>query len=192
MSPARLCVLRCGLWALACLYIVTAGPVRGQTPPADGVQLLLGRLQQALDRGDAEMFASLFDSDPQAAHLTAYRNELMQTGVVRRVIRERDRLPLESVPSGEGYRLVVEIFEETTGRARVITAGLLVRRPSSGGPDSWRIREAESFNTVQGLYRLRLDLSRQYAAQNLIIEAPGSRADARNRAPCFWWSPMKG
>ena len=35
---------------------------------------------------------------------------------------ERDRAPLEGAPAGDGYRLVVEFFIETAGRARILTA----------------------------------------------------------------------
>ena len=171
-SSTRLCALVSGLWVLAGVWLLYTRPVQGQASAVDGVQLLLGRLQEALDREDDQSFPSVFHSSVPADDLSDYRNELMRTGVIRRVIRERDRLPLEGVPSGEGYRVFVEIFEEMPGRARVITADLTVQRPSSGGVDSWRISKADGLSAVQGLFRLRLDTSQQYAAQNLTIEAP--------------------
>ena len=45
------------------------------------------------------------------------------------VVRERDRAPLEGAPPGEGYSLVVEFFVEQPGRARILTAGMDIRRP---------------------------------------------------------------
>ena len=63
--------------------------------------------------------------------------------MVRAVVQERDRAPLEGAPIGDGYRLVVELFAETAGRARIATVSLDVRRPAGGALDSWRIAGGE-------------------------------------------------
>ena len=115
VSLARLCVLRCGLWALACLCIITAGPGPGTDSP--------GRRRSAAPRppstgarpGGPEMFASLFDSDPRGR---------APDRVPERIDPARRRPARDSragSPSargraaGEGYRLVVEIFDGNAG-----------------------------------------------------------------------------
>ena len=65
------------------------------------------------------------------------------------------------------------------GRARILTAGMDVRRPPNGRPASWRIVTLEGLSSVDGLYRLRLDTERPLAAQGLQGDLRGPRRVAR-------------
>jgi hypothetical protein len=67
---------------------------------------------------------------------------------------------LDGVPRGDGYRLIVEAFVETTGRARIVTSLLDVRRVRSDPADQWRIVAAQGLTAVEGLYRLRINRRR--------------------------------
>jgi len=136
---------------------------------ADPVAGLLGRLEQMLVRGQREQFAGLFDPGAAEAGIRRYEIDLFLTGAAKAVVRERERAPLEGAPPGDGFRLVVEFFVATPGRARILTAGMDVRRPPNGNPASWRIVALEGISSVDGLYRLRLDTEKPLAAKNFKV-----------------------
>jgi hypothetical protein len=152
--------LLAGLLALAL-------PAQGQTQ--DPVEAVLTRLSAALNSTDRAGFPALF-SLPQA-DIDRLSGDLSLKGAVRTVVRLRDRAPLEGVPPGDGFQLVVDFFIEASGRARIVTAGLAIRRPAGGALDSWRIVASEGLSFVDGVYRLRLDLQRPLAARNLTISS---------------------
>src|SRR4051812_15143739 len=160
---------RCAV-VLACV-LAWAAPAAAQTPPAaDPIDGLLRRTQSLLESADQASFSTLFSgvSDTQ---IQQYASELFVRGATHTVVRERDRTDLEGAPQGDGYRVVVEIFIETSGRAKILTAGLDIRRPPNGDAASWRIVRAEGLTSVEGLYRLRLATATQYAAHNLELRA---------------------
>jgi hypothetical protein len=157
---------------LACVLAWTA-PAWAQPAPApapDPVATLLKRVEQILNSGDRTSFPSLFSglSDELIAQ---HAFDLFMPGAVRTVVHERDRTDLEGAPPGDGYRVVVELFIETPRRAKIVTAGLDIRRPSGGDLNSWRIVRTEGVASVEGLFRLRLITTTQYAARNLEVRA---------------------
>ena len=157
------------LLLVACL-VGAAAPVAAQDRPgADPVAALLTRLEQMLVRGDSSQFAGLFGEDVAPAGIRRYEIDLFLADAVKAVVRERDRAPLEGVPPGDGFRVVVEFFVATPGRARILTAGMDVRRPPNGALPSWRIVMLEGISSVDGLYRLRLDTERPLAAKGFKV-----------------------
>jgi len=157
---------------LLLLFVCLAGaaPAAAQERAnADPVAGLLGRLEQMLVRGQREQFAGLFDPGAAEAGIRRYEIDLFLTGAAKAVVRERERAPLEGAPPGDGFRLVVEFFVATPGRARILTAGMDVRRPPNGNPASWRIVALEGISSVDGLYRLRLDTEKPLAAKNFKV-----------------------
>ena len=147
--------------------LALAPPAWAQTQ--DPAESLLTRLSAALNAGDRATFAALFTM-PQA-DVERLNNDLFLRGAVRTVVRLRDRAALEGVPPGDGFQLVVEFFIEATGRARIVTAGLAIRRPAGGALDTWRIVASEGLSFVDGVYRLRLDVERPLAARQLTISS---------------------
>jgi hypothetical protein len=159
---------RCVL-VFAC--VLAWAPAMAQAPAvADPVDTLLKRTQAILEAGDRAAWPTLFSGLPDG-QIQQYAAELFVPGARRIVVRERDRADLEGAPPGDGFRVVVEIFVETTGRAKILTAGLDLRRPTGGDLASWRIVRAEGLTSVEGLYRLRLATSTQYSAHNLELRA---------------------
>jgi hypothetical protein len=138
-------------------------------PPPDPVSGLLRGVERAMNAADRATFGSYFEVPPVLVQ--GYVADLFIPGAIRTVIKERERAPLEAVPDGLGYRVVVEFFVETPGRARLLTASLDIKRPPDGGDDSWRIVGAEGLTTVQGIYRLRLQSTVQYAARNFELSS---------------------
>jgi len=158
------------LLLVACLAGAAApAAAQDRSNAPDPVAALLTRLEQMLIRGERDQFAGLFDPGAAPAGIRRYENDLFLAGAVKAVVRERERAPLEGVPPGDGFRLVVEFFVATTGRARILTTGLDVRRPPNGNLASWRIVALEGISSVDGLYRLRLDSEKPLAAKNFKV-----------------------
>jgi hypothetical protein len=153
---------------LACV-LVPALPARAQAPVPDGVNTLLRRMEQILTSADRDAFSTLFSNVPDF-QVEQYAGQLFLDGAVRATVHERDRRDLEGAPPGDGYRVVIEVFVETRGRARILTTGLDIRRPPQGDVNSWRIVRSDGLSSIEGLFRLRLGTT-QYAARNLDVQA---------------------
>src|SRR5690349_11989466 len=135
----------------------------------DGVTLLLDRLETLLQQGNQDAFFSLVDSSADRDQVAQFSVDLFVPGALRVTVNERDRVALENSLPGNGYRLVVEMFTETSGRARIVTALLDVRRPNGGGDETWRITAAQGLTSVEGLYRLRVDPAQFFEVRGLTI-----------------------
>jgi hypothetical protein len=156
------------LLVLTCLLAWNT-PLGGQAPEPDPGEVLVRKFEQSLNAADPTSLAALFAPTVPARQIQLYTNDLLLPGVVRATVRERGRLPLEGVPPGDGYSLIIEFFVETPGKARILTAGMDIRRPTGGDINSWRFVGAESLTSVEGLYRLRLNTMRPMAARNLEV-----------------------
>jgi hypothetical protein len=149
-----------------------SGSISAQAPQTpDGVDALLSRLQVLLQSGDREGFAALVGPTISADQVEEFSADLFQPGIRRAVVSARDRAQLDGSLPGDGFRLVVEIFTETTGRGRIVTVLFDVRRPYGGDADAWRVTAARGVTSVEGLYRLRVNSSAQFGARNLTITA---------------------
>jgi hypothetical protein len=157
------------LLLVACLLGTVAPAAAQARPGTDPVAALLTRLEQMLVNGDNSQFAGLFAEGVAPAGIRRYEIDLFMPGAVRAVIRERDRAPLEGVPPGDGFRLVIEFFVATPGRARILTTGMDVKRPPNGELESWRISALEGISSVEGLFRLRLETDRPLAAKGFKV-----------------------
>ena len=158
------------LCVLAVLSAPAAGFAQAVTAAApDPVSGVLRNVERAMNASDRAAFGSYFDVAPVLVQ--GYIADLFLPGAVRSVIRERDRAPLEAVPPGLGYRVVVEFFVETPGRAKLLTASFDIKRPPEGTDASWRIVSAEGLASVQGIYRLRLQTATQYNVRNFEINS---------------------
>jgi hypothetical protein len=152
----------------AVLACGTSAYAQNQPHPID---VVIERLGTALNAGDRAGFEALFGPSVPSALPQRYATDLFMRGAVRTVVRERDRGPLEGAPPGDGFAMVVEIFVESAGKARILTTGMDIRRPPGGNIDSWRIVGAEGLSSVDGLFKLRLNTAMAYAANNLEILA---------------------
>ena len=155
------------LLVLACVC-GWASPSFAQAPEADPVAPLLRRFEQALNQERRPTLTGMFSPDVPTSQVDLYIGSLLMPGAVKATLRLRDRSQLEGAPPGDGYSLVVEFFIETPGRARILTAGMDMRRPPNGDLASWRFVGAEGLTFVDGLYKLRID-KRPLTARNLEI-----------------------
>lgn len=157
---------------LAALVLGQSTHLYAQAPPqADPVDLVLRRLERALTTGDRSAVPPLFAASVTEKQVQQNADELFTAGAVRTAVFERNRAPLEGVPEGDGYSLVVEFFSETPGRARILTAGVDVQRPHDGAIDTWRISNIDSVSSVEGLYKLRLNTASPLTTRNLELRS---------------------
>jgi hypothetical protein len=157
------------LLLIACLIGLATPATAQDRPGTDPVAALLTRLEQMMVRGDSEAFPALFGQGVAEGSIRRYQIDLFLAGAVKAMVRERERAPLEGAPPGDGFRLVVEFFVATPGRARILTTGMDVRRPPNGDLASWRIVALEGISSVDGLYRLRLESDKPLAAKGFKI-----------------------
>ena len=154
------------LMACACTWAV---PVSAQPQQVDPVTPLLRHFEEALNGAGRPSLAALFAPEVPPEDVENYTADLLLPGAVKTTVRERDRSQLEGAPPGDGYSLIVELFIETQGRARLLTALMDMRRPPGGDLDSWRFVGAESVTFVDGLYKLRLVTARPMSARSLEV-----------------------
>src|SRR5689334_7776414 len=104
LGPARFLLL------LVCLAGAAAPASAQDRVNADPVTALLTRLERMLVRGENSEFAGMFGQGVAEAGIRRYESDLFVRGAVKAVVRERERAPLEGVPPGDGFRMVVEFF----------------------------------------------------------------------------------
>jgi len=158
--------------AIAVLALVLTGGAFPHAQEADGIRLLLARMERVLQTADgAGYVASLADSADRNRARDFISSELLP-GARRAVIQERDRQALAGTLPGNGYRLVVDTFADYGSRARAATWRLDVKRTGEPGTDrEWTIADEERLSTVDNLYRISLSASKVFAARNLQIAA---------------------
>lgn len=162
MQRRRLIVL------LAASLLAGAPVAVAQTPDDDSaVAGVLAAMEAAVATRDRAAWTTL--ALPDAPGVEAAFDELGREGVTRAVIRERDRTPLER---GPGILLVADAFIETGGRARISTWRIDLRgEPAPDATAVWRLAAMTRLAEVDALYRLRLDVTRQFRATGLVIQS---------------------
>jgi len=156
------------LFVLTCALLLAPPLYAQESEPAD---VLLRKFDRALNAGDRAAIEALFGGAVVRVQVQQLERDLLIPNVVHITLRLRDRAPLEGAPPGDGFSLIVEFFVETPGKARILTTGMDIRRPSGGAIDSWRFVGFESLTSVEGLYKLRLNTTRPFSAKNLEINS---------------------
>ena len=156
---------------LACVLLCASLAPAQTTQEVLGFEPMLERLEQMIQAGDRSQLAPLLESAFPVERADQFASDIFQDDVLRAVVRERDRNPIEGEPAGSAYRLVVELFTETAGHARILTTLVDFRRPEGGDAESWRIADIQGLTSIAGLYRLRINPLIQFAATNLTIAA---------------------
>jgi hypothetical protein len=158
------------LLVLTCISL-WAAPLTAQTQARepDPTDALVRKFERFLNAADRPGLLALFASSVPEHQVQQFTNDLLVTGAVRTIVRERVRSPLEGAPPGDGYTLIIEFFIETAGKARILTTGMDVRRPPGGDLNSWRFVGAEGLTSVEGLYKIRVNTARPMTAKNLEV-----------------------
>jgi len=137
---------------------------------ADGVRLLLLRVERIVQEGDAAAYFAALSPTADRNRAREFAGFELIPGATRAVVRERDREPLAGTLPGNGYRLMVDVFAEFGSRARVATWRLDVKRTGQAGTDGeWTINDEEKLSSVDNIYRVGLNATKAFAARNLQI-----------------------
>ena len=131
---------------------------------ADGVALLLLKIETAVGAGSASDFLALSTLDPDDPNVRAFLDRWLVARTTRATVRERDRLPLD----GGGVRLMVEALVEAGPEGRLAT-WTLEMAPAPDG--TWRLTKVTTSGIVDGLFHLELDPTRAFRAHDLVVLA---------------------
>jgi len=146
-----------------------AAPAAPVTNPQDDdttLQLFLRQLETVVRTSDVDGFVALEGPLGDREDARSFATSELLPGVTKAVVQERERqeVTLSSVP-GTAYGLTVDAFIEYGNQARVATWQFFVRR--SG--DSWGIFRQQLVSSVDDLFRLTLNATRQYDTPKLEI-----------------------
>ena len=143
-----------------------AVPSRAQAQ-ADPIEVLLRRVETLVRAGDTVGYLSLLDGSADSARARDFLSTEFLPNIAQATLQERERFALANMPAGSGYRLMVDVFSDFGQRGRIATWRLDVRRAGGAGP--WAIFDQERLSSVESLYRVSLNTSKQYRARALKI-----------------------
>ena len=140
-----------------------------RVPQADGISVLVSRVEQAAAAGDMAAIVALAAPGANRDAIQDFAETVTTPKPTRFVLKERDRSILDD---GLTVRLLVELFVEF-GHEGIAGAWRIDTRPGSAGADSgWRITAVQRLGTVTGLYRLSINPTKQYDIRRLTVQAP--------------------
>jgi hypothetical protein len=141
----------------------------------EGLAAFYERLEQALVAGEpSQILAMTAPANTNGDRLSAFSQSQVETRAVRAAVRERDRAPLDDAAEDTGFRVLLEVFlEYEGGRASARTWSIDVTRTPEDA--LWRLADAESLSSADGLHRLALDPTRQFRVRDLTIGAEDLR-----------------
>jgi hypothetical protein len=154
--------------AVMLAILFAAASARAQQP--DSVDVFVRRLEPIVQRGDTPAFLGLI-ADVTTPRALGFASTELLPGASHAVVQERDRQPLAGTSAGEGYRLMLDVFADFGGHARVSSWRLDLRRVSDKGDRQWAIVDEERISSVENIYRLSLNPAKQFAARNLKVSA---------------------
>jgi hypothetical protein len=134
---------------------------------ADGVVRLLTDLEGALATNNIDELIRLTATTLPTAQMAEFVASSFGEGQNTAAVRERDRRP-----SGTGLMVLVEMLTGRGKAGRIATWQLLVQ-PKADEADRYEIAGATSVAAVDGLVKLELDITQQFAARDLTFRAPG-------------------
>src|SRR5262245_11855477 len=105
----------------------------------DDVAIFLQALQRAVQENDLTAHEALLAESAFPERIETFVGTELKPGMTRVVLHERDRRPLIGVPLDDGYRLVVDAFEQSGVRARIATWAIeIIKGDGPNGP-AWQI-----------------------------------------------------
>ena len=134
---------------------------------ADSVVRLLNDIETAIGSSNTDEFIRLTATTLQTSEMAALVSSLFREKQTSAAVRERDRRP-----AGTGYSLLVEILIAQGDSGRIVTWELRVQ-PRADDPSRYEIAGATAIAAVDGLAKLKLDTTKQFAPRNLVFSSPG-------------------
>jgi len=142
-------------------------PVQDSRPlQADGVVRLLLDLENAVTSARVEDFRALGTAAMPETATNRFQIATRGGPGARAVIRERMRRPV-----GRDYDVVVDVLVSRGAVGRIAT-WVLVVTPDEGPGGTFKITDLKELAAIDGMIRLSLDTTRQFAVKDLLITAP--------------------
>ena len=159
------------LLAVLMLSSFASGNFSAQAPQrptqADSVVRLLTDIENAMSSNNTEEFTRLTSAALPPNEMAALVGSLFQENQTSAAVRERDRRP-----EGAGYALLVEILIAKGDSGRIVTWELRVQ-PKADDTSRYEVAGATPIAAVDGLAKLKMDPTKQFAPRDLIITSPG-------------------
>src|SRR5688572_19264733 len=141
---------------------------QGQRPTqADSVVRLLNDIEYAMSSNNTDEFIRLTAPTLRTSEMAPLVASLFRAQQTSAAVRERDRRP-----DGAGYSLLVEILIARGDSGRIVTWELRVQ-PKRDDASRYEIAGATSIAAIDGLSKLKLDTTRQFAPRHLVFTSPG-------------------
>ena len=164
---------------LSAVALAEAGAVAGQVPVRAqdteelSLQAFLQAVETAISTMDRNRWLDLLSPSADRDQALEFFDAMVPQGITRVVVKQRDRSALPGALPGEGYQLVLEVFQEMGNRGRIATWRLDIRRPRGDqlGRQPWRIQAEDRLASIEGLHRLALQTGKQFSARNLVLTA---------------------
>jgi hypothetical protein len=153
---------------LCAVLLQQGGAVAVQSDDEGRIRALLGQVERALRSNDRAAYLGLLAPSADQTRAQNFVAIEFRPGVTRAVVIERDRQQLVGALPGLGYRVLVDVFIEYGDRARIASWQLDVKRVDDV---EWRLADEERVSTVDNLYRLSINATRQFRAKNFTVRS---------------------
>ncbi len=161
------------LTAVALLALVRGSPAQ-TAPQPDAIDLFVVELERAGAEGHSAKVLALAYPGADDGGIEEFAYSIVPAPD-RLVVKERDRTALKDGTQ----RLLLEVFDERGMEGRISTWRVDLRELAhTGSPDRapeksvWRVTEMDRLAVVSGLYRLSLDVARQFDVRDLSVTGP--------------------
>jgi peptidase M1-like protein len=160
----------CGSAIAVILMVAFGGSAHAEQP--DSVTVFLHNLEAIVQRGDAPAYLALLAGVADRRRALDFASTEILPNAVHVVIQERDRESLAGTLPDNGHRLMVDVFVDFGGYARVATWRLDLKRVAEAGAEQeWAIADEERVSSVDSVYRLSLNTTKQFTARGLKISS---------------------
>ncbi|HUR21922.1 MAG TPA: M1 family aminopeptidase [Vicinamibacterales bacterium] len=149
------------------MLLVSSLSAQVRPTQADSVVRLLTDIENAMSSNNVDEFIRLTGATLPTAEMSALASSLFREKQTSAAVRERDRRP-----AGTGYALLVEILIAQGDSGRIVTWELRVQ-PKADDTTRYEIVGATPIASVDGLAKLKLDTTKQFAPHDLVITSPG-------------------
>ncbi len=153
---------------LCAVLLLQGGAVAVQSDDEGRIRALLAGIERALRSNDRAAYLALMAPSADEPRSQNFVGLEFRPGVTRAVVVERDRQQLIGTLPGLGYRILVDAFVEYGDRARVASWQFDVKRIDD---IEWRLADQERVSTVENLYRLSVNPTRQFRARNFTVRS---------------------
>jgi hypothetical protein len=162
-APARYAIRLLAVLAVSAFAPVVPTTAQTQAKPPDRIGAVVERVQRIVETGEPGALAALAAPNTDPASLTAFENRWVTNVTSKVTMLERDR-----ADTATGTRVLVEALVEAGMSGRLATWLIDLEGPADTEP---RITRISTVSSVEGLFRLSLDSTKQYRVTNLHITA---------------------